>query len=146
MADTEKQNRYRGLKPFKPGQSGNPKGRPKKDVSMTSLLKKYLDEIPAVKIGNNINTTKTWRELIVEAWLVGSYKGNATLFKELLERTDGKVAQPLTGAGGGDLVPAGLFQLIFPEGTIVKPGRMGGNGHEPAGVTTNGDGHESNGK
>jgi len=33
------------------------------------------------------------------------------------------------------------LQLIFPEGTVVKPGRMGGDGHKPLEVTTGGDGN-----
>ncbi len=137
MADIEKQNRYRGLRPFKPGQSGNPKGRPKKDVSFTSLLKKYLDEIPAVKIGGEVNKELTWRQLIVQAWLIGSYKGNATLFKELLERVEGKVAQPIVGKGNSDFMPE-MFSILFPEGTVIKQGRMSGNGHDGVEVGDNG--------
>lgn len=78
----------------------NPNGRPPKDVSLTSLLKKYLEEVPAIKVGDQVNT-KTWRELIVQAWLVGAYKGNSTLFIELINRLEGKVLQPIGGEGGG---------------------------------------------
>lgn len=93
-------NSRNNLKPFAKGLSGNPNGRPPKDVSLTSLLKKYLEEVPAIKVGDQANT-KTWRELIVQAWLVGAYKGNSTLFIELINRLEGKIVQPFGGEGGG---------------------------------------------
>ena len=124
MADKQANIRGKG-NPWKPGQSGNPKGRPKKDVSLTSLLIKYLNEVPHVLIDKRLNT-KTWRELLVQAWLVGAHKGNATLFTQLLERVEGKVAQPITGSEGEPLM-APIINLHMPDGTIVKPPR---NGHE----------------
>lgn len=94
-------NSLKNLKPFRKGNCANPTGRPPKDVSLTSLLKKYIDEIPE-RVKGKVNT-KTWRELLVEAWLIGAYKGNTVFFKELLERLDGKVPQSLTGEGGGPI-------------------------------------------
>lgn len=85
---------------WKKGESGNPKGRPRKEVSLTSLLKKYLDDVPDIQVGGKTNT-KSWMELIVQAWLVGAYKGNAQLMRELLDRVEGKVPQPIAGAEGG---------------------------------------------
>ena len=40
-----KPNKYRGLKPFKKGQSGNPKGRAPGSVSITSAIKAKLNQI-----------------------------------------------------------------------------------------------------
>lgn len=42
----QKQSRTRGLKPFKPGQSGNPKGRPKGSISIKDLVRKHLESHP----------------------------------------------------------------------------------------------------
>lgn len=117
------------------GHSGNPNG-----YSLTGLARDLLNEIPDVLIDKKRNT-KTWRELIVEAWLVSSYKGNATYFKELIERIEGKVAQPLTDGEGEQLVPR-QFNLVLPEGTTIRPGRMGGNGHKEE-VEAGGDGHKN---
>lgn len=47
-------------KPFPKGKSGNPKGRPRKEVCITSLLKERLGEPAPVK--NNDGTSKTWAE------------------------------------------------------------------------------------
>ena len=139
MPDKHINNRS-GNTRWKAGQSGNPKGRPRKDVSLTSLLKKYLDDIPNVKIGDKVNTELTWRQLIVQAWLIGSYKGNATLFKELLERVEGKVVQPLSGAEGEPLM-APIVNLHMPDGTIVKVPRNGHNKEEAEVMA----GHDGNG-
>lgn len=72
----------------------NPNGRPKKDVSLTSLLKEEIVKIPpSEKHG------RTWRQLLVLAWLTGAMK-NPMLLKELLDRIEGKVTQPIGGEGG----------------------------------------------
>ena len=117
----------------------NPMGRPKKDICLTSLIKEYLEEVPDIKIGGKPNT-KTWRELIAQAWLVGAYKGNATLFKELLERIEGKVALPITGDQGEPLIPPPVVRFHLPDGTVIKPPR---NGHKSVEALANGDSHKA---
>ncbi len=94
-------NSLKNLRPFQKGNSGNLNGRPPKDVSLTSLLKKYIETTPALIDGKP--NTKTWRELLVETWVFASHKGNPVLFKELLERLEGKVTQPVSGEGGGPI-------------------------------------------
>ena len=121
-------------KGFKKGKSGNPNG-----YSLTSIVKQLLKDVPEIQIGGKRNT-KTWRQLIAQAWLVGSYQGNATYFKELLERIEGKVALPITGGQGEPLIPRS-DRFVFAEGTEIKPGRMDGNGHEPVEVDVGDDGH-----
>jgi len=82
---------------FLPGNNANPKGRPVKDCSITSLLKEELDKIPSGE-----KQGRTWRQLLVLAWLTGAMK-NPVLFKELLERVEGKVLQPIGGEDGGPI-------------------------------------------
>lgn len=127
MADDKQGKNKKIPHRWKPGESGNPKGRPRKDVCLTSMVKELMDDVPELMVGNKKNE-KTWRELIVQAWLVGSYKGNATFFKELLERIEGKVAQPLTGSEGEPLVPP-VTVFKFADGTEYKLPR---NGHKSA--------------
>ena len=84
---------------WKKGVSGNPRGRPKKRDSLTSLLKEEIAKIcPADR------EKRTWKELVVRATLQLAMKGNATALKEIWERLDGKIVQPekvqLTGPEG----------------------------------------------
>ena len=138
MTNTKKQRNISGLKPFKPGQSGNPKGRPRKDVSLTSMVKNLLEDVPELMLGGKKNTM-TWRELIVRAWLVGSYKGNATMFTRLIERVEGKVALPITGGKGEPLVPP-VVRFHFADGTVIVPPR---NGHKPMEAVPGGNGDKT---
>ena len=125
MADfADKQRHKRGmhpnslanLKPFQKGGNANPKGRPPKDVSLTSLLKAELEKIPAGE-----KQGRTWRQLLVLAWLTGAMK-NPALLKELLERIEGKVTQPISG--GGEPV---LVEVVYTIGKGYANG--GGVGH-----------------
>ena len=84
---------------WKKGVSGNPRGRPKKRDSLTSLLKEEIAKIcPANR------EKRTWQELVVRATLQLAMKGNATGLKKVWERLDGKVLHSekvqLTGSEG----------------------------------------------
>lgn len=74
-----------GLKPWKPGQSGNPSGRPKKDRALTAALDAELDK----KIGR-----KTKRQLVAEKVLGLALDGDMTAVKFLADRTEGLPVQP----------------------------------------------------
>lgn len=87
-------------KPFPKGVSGNPGGRPKKESTISGQISKYLDQVPKVLIQGKENA-QTWRELISLAWLMGCYKGNPVLIKELLDRTEGRLIQPIGVGGAG---------------------------------------------
>lgn len=78
--------RLKNLKPWQPGQSGNPKGRPKKNVCLTSLLKEELQ-----KINPQDKQKRTWAQLIILATMKLALKGNAAALKEVWDRIDGKI-------------------------------------------------------
>ena len=80
--------RLKNLKPWKPGQSGNPKGRPKKNICLTSLLKEEI-----AKLNPEDKKKRTWGELIVLATMRLAIKGNATALKEVWARIDGRVIE-----------------------------------------------------
>ncbi|MDA2928732.1 DUF5681 domain-containing protein [Acidobacteria bacterium AH-259-O06] len=75
---------------WKPGLSGNPKGRPKKSECLTSILKEEI-----AKIDPEDRKKRTWVELVAIATIKLAIKGNATALKEVWERMDGKVKQDL---------------------------------------------------
>lgn len=81
-------NSQKNLKP-------NLGGRPRKDCSLTSILKEEINKIPPGE-----KQGRSWRQLLVLAWLTGAMK-NPVLLKELLDRLEGKVTQPIAGEGGG---------------------------------------------
>ena len=87
------------LKSWKPGQSGNPKGRPKKAECLTSLLREEMDRIDPTD-----KQKRTHKELIVLATMSLAKAGNSTALKEIWERLDGKVRDKLELTGGAELV------------------------------------------
>ena len=85
-------------KPWPKGQSGNPKGRPKNEHSITAMLRKQLDKIADITLEDRTkNTEKTWAVLSVAAVLRGAASGDGRLTKELLDRLEGKVADKVQG-------------------------------------------------
>jgi len=94
-------NSLANLKPQKPGEEGhNKNGRPKKPI--TKAMLKMLDQVASVQIAGKPND-KRWAELIAASILMNAYKGNGTALRELLDRVEGKVAQPITGNDGGPI-------------------------------------------
>lgn len=79
---TEK--KLKNLKPFQKGQSGNPKGRPKKLPELDELLKDCLSEE---------TKGKTQMELIIRALVKKSLKGDIRASELLLNRSYGKLKE-----------------------------------------------------
>lgn len=90
MSESETGKQTQADKPWlwKPGQSGNPSGRPK-TVSLTAImLRKLKEEHPD-------EPEKIRAEKVVEAALKQAESGNFQMFKEIWDRVDGKVADKL---------------------------------------------------
>jgi hypothetical protein len=111
--NNDKTNNGRPLPPvgtrWKKGISGNPRGRPKKEDSLTSLLRAELEKIcPADKEG------RSWRELIVRATLQQAMKGMPIAMREVWDRIDGKVPQTdkleLSGPEGKEITITVLYE------------------------------------
>ncbi len=99
--ETKKRGRTENLKPWKPGQSGNPGGRPKTKL-ITQAYQELLMEIDP-------KTGKTKATLIAEKTLKEALKGNLAAVKEATDRTEGKVLQQL---GVGVSVTEGLAERM----------------------------------
>lgn len=103
---------------WKKGESGNPKGRQRKDVSLTSLLKVEMEKlVPGDKEG------RTWREFLVFAWMRGAAT-KPVLLQELLNRLEGKAVQPLehTGKDGGPIETVNLIDDLHRKAKAHKEG------------------------
>lgn len=83
-----------GLKPFQPGQSGNPGGVPKAMIQYRNLLQQSITE-------------KDYKK-IIELLLKKALKGERWAIKEVLDRTLGK---DFTINAGSETLE--LFQQIF---------------------------------
>lgn len=99
MSSTENSERNRGnvknLTPhqFKPGQSGNPGGRPKRKP-LTDIYAELIDQIcPEDKAG------RTYAELIARALVKEAIKGRVRAASELADRIEGRVVQGIAHSG-----------------------------------------------
>lgn len=112
------------LKPFKKGQSGNPKGKPKGTVHFSALMKEILNshlddkQLPIVKELKNkfpahfkknekVTTQKILAFVQIKHALSDDPEIALKYQKEILDRTQGKATQTLehTGKDGKDLIP-----------------------------------------
>lgn len=75
-------------KGFKPGQSGNPNGRPK-GQSLTAQLRAVLED-------TDKKTKKEISRLVAEAIVLAARKGDVSAFREIADRTEGKPEQKKT--------------------------------------------------
>lgn len=133
MHPNSRKNLANGHAPWQKGESGNPNG-----LTITARQKEKMSEVcPFDPLG------REWREALAEAGMRMALTIPIAL-SHLQDRQEGKVAQPLTGADGKDLLPEiETLYLIAPEGTKIKPGRMDGNGHKSQEVNVGGDGRGS---
>lgn len=130
-------------RPFPPGQSGNPGGRPK-GRSITDRLRALLDhtELSGTVLPRPIG------DLLAETIVKHALKGHVALIRELLERTEGKVMQRLTaevsGPGGGpisvavnplDQLDAGELEALDGIARKLALGSDQAAGGDPAGAS-----------
>ncbi len=97
------------LKPFKPGQCGNPNGRPK-GSGVTDRLKKLLDEEVTLK-----GKQTTMAEALAQVVLNKALKGDHKFVKELLDRVEGKVTDKLEVEGNMKIIQQRFTVAKKPE-------------------------------
>lgn len=84
-------------KGFKPGQSGNPSGRPKGSLGFSTLFKKAIRKIAKEK---KLNIKDPETQLVVKAIIEG-LKGNYSYYKDIMDRRYGKAKESLDITTGG---------------------------------------------
>ena len=89
-AQNSGKQRVRG-RPFQPGQSGNPGGRPKKKI-LTSAIERFLEAHP------------TEADAIAKAMVEQAKAGNVQAFREMTDRTEGKVPVRIAGEHEGEAI------------------------------------------
>lgn len=109
---------------FKPGQSGNPGGKPKGTVSVTAALLRLLEQRATGRAKRRSpNDPKLKADLVAEQLFklaIKKSKGDTVAaIKVILDRIDGPVKTEITGAEGGALFFVGLPPVspaTVPEG------------------------------
>ena len=74
-------------RPFKPGESGNPSGRPKADVCLTSLLRAALAE-------RDEDGKRTKARAVIDALVTEACEGRTAALQLIFDRIDG-LLQPI---------------------------------------------------
>lgn len=95
------------LKPWKPGQSGNPSGK-SKGQTVTARLRDLLD---AVELGGKaLPDGKQVADLLAEVIVKNALKGDHRFVSTVMDRIEGKVVDKteVTGKDGSPLVPHSL--------------------------------------
>jgi hypothetical protein len=95
-------------RPFQPGQSGNPNGRPK-TRPFKDALKKALEAA-----GDDSEGLR----LVAVALVQKAREGDVSAIKELADRIDGKVAQAIIGGDDDDPAVQHIHRI---ERVIVRP-------------------------
>ncbi len=88
MADAPDKQKNNRPTQFKPGVSGNPAGRPKKEHCLTDLLKEALDQ-------PFNDTGKLNKEMVIDKMFELAGKGDNIILKYLFDRIDGKPLQTI---------------------------------------------------
>ena len=79
---------------WKPGQSGNPNGRPPKAWTMSSLIEEALEEVEA-------QSGKSFKSLVAKRLAHMAVGGDIQAIKEINDRIDGRPQQKTDLTSGG---------------------------------------------
>ncbi len=87
-------------KGFKPGKSGNPKGRPKKEVCIPDIFRSILSEIDPF----DIDKKRTALEAICQRVTNMAIGGNLDAVKIIFDRTEGKALERVLKQKANDVL------------------------------------------
>ena len=108
---------------WKPGVSANPLGRPKGRVSLTRIIQELLKDRHFQGVPNPKD--KLNAECLMEAMFAHAVvNGNASLFQQILDRNDGKIAEPEPDRSRDEQIAASLR-----EKRAKRTAKISGNGN-----------------
>ena len=107
------------LKPFKKGQSGNPTGRPKGALSLTTKVREALERIGKGR-------REPYDELLVRKVLKMALSGNEQMIKLVWNYMDGMPKQETDVTSGGRPIPILGSLSVNPAGKDKDTGLNGG--------------------
>jgi hypothetical protein len=96
---------------WKPGQSGNPGGRPK---GFTRLLRDLMSKKELC--GEPVPGGRTVEQALVEAAVLHAIKGNASILNQIIDRLEGPVRDRLAD----ELAKSVIFEIIDNHRDTVK--------------------------
>lgn len=86
---------------FKPGESGNPNGRPKGAISLVGILRAKLEECPKEM------DKRTYAQLLVQRALdIALEEGDVGMIRDLFDRVDGKPQGSVDVTSAGEKITA----------------------------------------
>ena len=119
--NTEKAKKPRGPgRKWKPGQSGNPGGRPKSEVSITAILRRMAEE----RRGKDARTRA--QELADKIWET-ALSGDRMTSEYLVDRLDGKAQESMALSGGLSLYEQGSRKSYDPRALREAMKRLSGS-------------------
>jgi hypothetical protein len=99
----QKQSRTRGLIPFKPGQCGNPNGRPEGSKNFSTLFEEVARDIAKNK-SKDVNEI---RKSLIKMGVKKALKGNFKFYQDIMDRDLGQAKKNIDITSGGEtLVPS----------------------------------------
>ena len=106
-----------GLRPpWKPGESGNMSGRPKRKPltdAYAALLDKPIPPDMARQL--KLDESTTYAQVIAMSLVREAVKGKVQAAAEVADRVEGKITQPISGPEGGAIPIANLTPIDFTD-------------------------------
>ena len=106
-----------GLRPpWKPGESGNMSGRPKRKPltdAYAALLDKPIPSDMARQL--KLDESTTYAQVIAMSLVREAVKGKVQAAAEVADRVEGKITQPISGPEGGAIPIANLTPIDFTD-------------------------------
>lgn len=104
-------------RPFEPGQSGNPHGRPKTEICLTVLLRAALAE-------KDVEGKRTKARAVIDALVEQALEGKTAAIQQIFDRIDG-ILQPILEGPALDLEAVALamkrkYDSIRPDGPPAR--------------------------